>query len=37
MDPNSYEKKMGEEAQKQYLYMHADKQRNRDRPFWHNS
>jgi hypothetical protein len=37
MDPNSYEKKMAEEAQKQYMYIHADKWRNRDRPFWPKS
>jgi hypothetical protein len=33
MDPNSYEKKMAEEAQKQYMYIHAGKWRNKGRPF----
>ena len=37
MDPNAYEKKMAEEAQKQYVYIHADKWRNKDRLFWPKS
>lgn len=29
---NEYQKKMAEEAQKQYSYYHSEKQKNKDKP-----
>lgn len=33
MDPNAYEKKMAEEAKRQYSLLYPDKSKSKDRPF----